>query len=97
MYTRKRPPEVPESRPIHTADVDGTAPGRHVPVVAVKRGTHGRLIITCPWCGRRHVHGDGGAAGPSFGHRLSHCATKHRPAGRFDLGYELVADRGGET
>jgi hypothetical protein len=51
------------------------------PLVAVRRvDGHGILILHCPNCGRRdHLQGDGGDAGPDYGHRLAHCILDDLP------------------
>jgi hypothetical protein len=49
---------LPVRKPRRRVDWSG-----EVPVVAVRR--RGRLLILqCPHCGKRHVHGDGGRRGP---------------------------------
>jgi hypothetical protein len=45
------------------------------------------VINRCPFCGKRHVHGDAGDPGPGFhGHRLGHC----REWQTAQVGYVLV-------
>lgn len=49
-------------------------------------------ITTCPFCGRRHMHGGGGdPAGAFYGARLSHCGTRG-PA----RDYRLIPDMGAQ-
>lgn len=45
------------------------------PVVDARRkGT--LLIITCPYCGKQHIHGGcGDKFGEGDGHRVAHCQT----------------------
>jgi hypothetical protein len=64
-------------------DANGTGA---TPLVHVRR--RGRLLILqCPHCRKRHVHGDGGQRGRGMhGHRLAHCRNP-RDAG---VGYVLV-------
>jgi hypothetical protein len=42
------------------------------------RGTIATVTITCPWCGRPHLHGIGNPDNPTLGHRVSHCTTTDR-------------------
>lgn len=41
------------------------------------------LLLSCPYCGRRHVHG-AGIDGTVDGHRVAHC---WKPSPRSDRGY----------
>jgi hypothetical protein len=57
------------------------------PVVPVRRRGHTLIVERCPYCGRRHVHGDAGRRERGeHGHRLAHC--RERTAG--NPGYVLV-------
>jgi len=40
--------------------------------------------ITCPYCGRRHLHGLG-AEGDLWGHRVAHCV-----GGKPNPGYDII-------
>lgn len=61
------------------------------PVVHVKHRKGQLTIRRCPFCSKKHYHGDGGVAGPRFGHRLAHCVTQQLPDALRDvvLGYHL--------
>jgi hypothetical protein len=45
------------------------------------------LIVRCPYCGKRHLHGGGSGDIPHYGNRLSHCPEPPR-------NYELVPQGG---
>jgi len=67
------------------------------PTVAVRLVDGHRLkVVRCPHCGRRdhHLHGDGGDAGPDYGHRVSHCIPDDLPPSLRGkpLGYFLRLD-----
>lgn len=55
-----------------------------VPEVAThaQRAGDGRwvLILACPHCGRRHVHGGGRDDAPDYGPRVAHCGGRERAA-----------------
>lgn len=69
----------------------------HIPTVAVAitqsrdcRDPYWILEITCPYCGRRHLHGGGPVTGPPvLGARVSHCAGHAE--------YELVEREAGRS
>jgi predicted RNA-binding Zn-ribbon protein involved in translation (DUF1610 family) len=61
-------------------------PYRAPPIAQVVRRGRQLVILKCPFCGRRHYHGDANKTGPDFGHRLAHC---HKPWRPNDAGYLL--------
>jgi hypothetical protein len=64
--------------------------GFETPVVPVRRSRSGRQLIidACPYCGKRHTHGDGGQRERGWhGHRVAHC--RKQPAG-MSAGYIIV-------
>lgn len=45
---------------------------------------NGLVRITCPWCGKPHIHG-------GFGHRVAHCTD--RPYSHDGYGYTIFDAR----
>ncbi len=62
-----------------------------VVVKVVRRGAVRLVIVTCPYCRRKHVHGWPFEA-PDVGLRLVHC---HRPNGEPVRSYRVRVDVGG--
>lgn len=54
-------------------------------VECFREGIH-LVILKCPFCGRKHLHGGGGSDGGA-GHRVAHCPPGTPGA---DRGYVLV-------
>jgi len=59
---------------------------RVIEVATDRRGVRS-VVIGCPWCGRRHVHG-WPPGHDSVGHRVSHCG----PGGASGGGYYVVGE-----
>jgi hypothetical protein len=48
------------------------------PIISARR-IDGQLVITCPWCGKKHHHGAGTNIGDGDGHRVAHSTDNKNP------------------
>lgn len=53
------------------------------PIVIGIENKDGDMVITCPYCGKRHIHGKG------EGHRVAHCLVRSRD----NNGYTIVLEK----